>query len=75
MAARRRLRLSSRLFWIVAIGAAVAGYAAVAAADTAAAGTTEKLKPVEGASTRARRDHDNVRSLKASLAQEGSHFY
>ena len=70
MAARRRLRLSSRLFWIAAIGAAVAGHAAAAPADTAAAATTEKLKQVEGALTRARRDHDNVRSLKATLAQE-----
>ncbi|MAK75591.1 MAG: hypothetical protein CMH68_00270 [Nisaea sp.] len=70
MAARRRLRLSSRLFWIAAIGAAVAGHAAAGPADTAAAATTEKLKQVEGALTRARRDHDNVRSLKATLAQE-----
>ena len=68
MAARRRLRLSSRLFWIVAI-AVVAGYADTAA-DTAAAATTEKLKQVEGALTRARHDHDNVRSLKATLDQE-----
>ena len=70
MAARRRLRLSSRLFWIAAIGAMVAGHAAAAPADTAAAATTEKLKQVESALTRARRDHDNVRSLKATLAQE-----
>ena len=65
MAARRRSRRSSRLFLIAALGAATVGRAAAAPTDTA----IEKLKEIEGKLTRARRDQDSVRSLKATLEE------